>query len=89
MLHSDKPSLYKCKICSKTFGENNLTHRERTFKCNDCDKLFKEKKKLERHMNTHPRQMLFPCEICSFEATQKWNLKVHMKNRHPNINQEQ
>ena len=86
----DKTYQFPCTYCPKFFliqqalTQHNLTHREKTFKCNGCEKSFKEKKKLTMHENTHTKEKMFPCQSCKFSAKQNSNLTVHIKKKHPN-----
>lgn len=52
------------------------------FQCDVCDKVFKEKHQIKRHLNTH-----FPkAELkCSQQLSSKQSLKEHVQNDHSKI----
>lgn len=54
---------------------------EATFKCDQCDKMYKSKEKLDRHLKTHSVST-YICEECGNEYNQKYNLKKHIDFAH-------
>lgn len=55
---------YKCNICEQSFVKrSHFEYHERVhtgykpFKCSLCDKAFPQKYKLNRHMNSHKREL--------------------------------
>jgi len=55
--------------------------------CAHCSKIFKTRNHRDRHINdVHTRETTYQCGQCSYRATQKGNVKTHMKihnKRHP------
>ena len=47
--------------------------------CNICQKDFKEKRKLDRHIRNHGEKVL-ECDICPFKTRNHYYLKLHKKN---------
>lgn len=53
--------------------------RDGWFQCLDCDKCFPSKWKLKRHRRVHTGEKPFACEFCSYRASQKPVLQIHMR----------
>lgn len=64
-------------------GQDKLHNTEKRFKCVHCDKSFKQKVHLMKHIRTHTGEKPFLCSICNTAFRQKEHLKnhqwVHMK----------
>ena len=87
-----QPPKYKCHICDKSFSlHGNLKHhnavmhvKEKTFSCNQCNKIFYAKFYLDRHVKTmhgnEPRKKE-KCDKCDYFGT---NIRGHVKNVHEN-----
>ncbi|XP_031346985.1 longitudinals lacking protein, isoforms A/B/D/L isoform X18 [Photinus pyralis] len=60
-------------------------HRIHTFLCKNCNKTYKYRRNLLRHIvyecGIEPR---FSCRYCNYRAKQKATLQSHLMNRHPN-----
>jgi hypothetical protein len=50
----------------------------RRFLCNLCDKQFKSKAHLQRHLVVHSGEKACKCYICGFACNRKENLKQHL-----------
>lgn len=81
-LHS-RSTLYKCKICNKSFKtsteyeQHKSTHK--TNICKICGKSFQQLVNLTAHMALHAGETdTFSCEICDKKFMRKWGYKMHM-----------
>ena len=52
------------------------------FDCEFCDKTFKNKEQLEKHLKTHSFKKVFKCENCSFLGSNELCLNVHEGKEH-------
>ena len=80
------PKQFKCNNCDKEYAfqsqldSHKISHREQsTFKCmyKKCDKWFKNKGDLTRHVKKHEGKTLY-CKFCDYTATAIENLNGHM-----------
>ncbi|KAL1451450.1 hypothetical protein WDU94_005826, partial [Cyamophila willieti] len=74
----DETSLVNhCRSCPRvTAFAPNL------FLCCLCHYVTKQKCHMRQHIRTHTGRRPYPCHLCAYSATQAWNLKTHLKNRH-------
>ena len=62
--------------------QDNLTLNE-SFQCDQCAKVFRYKRNLERHIQYKHNQMdVFKCEECGVQYKNKCDLKYHKTNTH-------
>ncbi|KAG5669478.1 hypothetical protein PVAND_017365 [Polypedilum vanderplanki] len=83
---------HKCHHCDySTDRKHRLTshlkihdeNREKGLKCNQCDYKTDNKYILKVHLQIHnPNRIKFPCLYCNYEATERGNLKEHLKRKH-------
>ncbi|XP_065363150.1 transcription factor grauzone-like [Calliphora vicina] len=83
------PEIHKCDICGKlSTSKFNLKLHKRTihevtqltFECTVCQKIFKQKQNLERHLLTHVTgNKDFKCNECEKAYVLEVQLKAHIK----------
>ena len=80
-----------CKICSKVFvtvskfnRHNREVHErpEKKLKCLYCEKKFKRKEHLLRHLKGIHHNERYSCPLCASEHVEKSRLKSHLKTSH-------
>ena len=83
-----------CDICGKSYRNQFKlrSHKTKVHKntglmltCDICPAQYKSVFGLKLHKQSAHEKKRFPCNICSYEATQKTNLKIHMKCKHKHI----
>ena len=57
-------------------------NEEGDHRCPYCDKLFKRKSDLKRHVRVHTGERPYACLYCSYRATQKGDLNKHHFSQH-------
>lgn len=78
--HRERP--FNCEICPRKFSDQDLlkmhlkVHRN---KCSKCGKRFSIKEKWEEH-EKGCKTTLLECDFCGFAASNKYKLKIHMRN---------
>lgn len=83
--HSDKK--YMCEFCAASFRNSsmlrvhlNTVHSDaRNYKCNICDKTFKIKVGLKKHLYVHEPVHRFQCNKCNLTFKWKQALDNHLK----------
>ena len=80
-----------CKICSKEFVTVSKFNRhkrevherpEKKLKCIYCEKRFKRKEHLLRHLKGIHHNERYSCPLCASEHVEKSRLKTHLKTCH-------
>ena len=88
-IHTGAPQK-QCKYCEKDFSDKSHLHRH-VKKCHPAPNVIKNtqgfimlEKSPERNPIQHlkPKNKAFNCETCDFKSQRKYNLEVHMKNKH-------
>ena len=87
-----KKQTLKCEKCKFVTESNDglEVHIQRKhknlddplFDCEFCDKTFKNKEQLEKHLKTHSFKKVFKCENCSFLGSNELCLNVHEGKEH-------
>ena len=91
--HDDKK--FTCSVCNVTFhrAEHLKRHVDKfhsdpkkpNHKCEKCQKVFKHKRSLVQHEQTHDEEK-FACSVCNITYTRKSNLNKHMQQKHTDSN---
>ena len=53
------------------------------FRCEVCDQELKDKSKLERHVQSLHREILYSCEMCNFQTRSEASFKLHTQSHDP------
>ncbi|KAM9309445.1 zinc finger protein 516-like isoform 2-T3 [Pholidichthys leucotaenia] len=73
----EKLSINKANPGNEIDGEDDKTHG--TFDCNICGRSFPFLSSLSQHMRRHTGVRPYKCPYCDHRASQKGNLKVHIR----------
>ena len=88
--HTEDQKLLKhiCTSCGRKYARKNslrdheLTHNERTIKCEQCDTLFYNLLYLKRHIRTVHGEENYSCDVCGKKFTTQPRLKDHYNSIH-------
>lgn len=80
----------KCQICEKSFPAQNFEEHVKShslFECTeqDCDKKFKRKSSLRKHMYIHKGKFKYLCEDCKETFIDKCKYQIHIASKHKKI----
>ena len=50
--------------------------------CNQCEKSYRGKQELKRHIKSAHDGVVYPCDQCEYEAKLKFHLKIHIQSVH-------
>ncbi|XP_034070932.1 zinc finger protein 436-like [Gymnodraco acuticeps] len=67
------------KIKQNPVSDSIRSAGENTFGCSLCEKTFKQRGNLNRHMRIHSGEKTFGCSVCKKSFAQRGNLKQHMR----------
>ena len=76
---------HKCIVCSKQFTNidelknHKLSHGEKPFQCNDCEKSYSMQCKLREHKISHTGEKLYKCKTCNMTFGLRKYLSRHEK----------
>ena len=69
----------------KNFSENIVNvHREKTYKCNQCNFASVQADNLKRHLKTHSGEKSNKCKQCDYASSHASDLRRHMKSHSEN-----
>ncbi len=79
-----------CSICGYiTISKKDIQHHIKAhnssmyrFSCEHCPYVTVCQSSLQRHSVIHTQEKPFPCELCSYAATQKVHMVRHMRTQH-------
>uniref|UniRef100_A0A182M9P1 Protein krueppel n=1 Tax=Anopheles culicifacies TaxID=139723 RepID=A0A182M9P1_9DIPT len=72
-------ALEDVSICSEEQDKQKKDKQIDRFFCDVCDRGFRFKSMMDRHILTHTKEKLFHCEVCGKGFAQKVNLTIHMR----------
>ena len=77
----------KCSQCSFNILHTKIHQHWQIFhpeclKCEECDKVLKNEKLMDRHKNLHRKGSIFSCNSCDWEFSDKLKLDDHMNRSH-------
>lgn len=77
---------FKCDLCPYTtamknsFTQHMIKHKQRTHKCQICDKNLRSSKSLAKHIqNRHTFNRIFTCRYCEFKTDVGLSYSSHMR----------
>ncbi|XP_066138506.1 zinc finger protein 471-like [Euwallacea fornicatus] len=80
-------SLRSKKPLSESIKKEEITLKERKFKCNVCQKCFLGSNDLHKHMRIHTDERPYVCGECQQGFRQAGTLKNHIRSKHCKLNQ--
>jgi uncharacterized C2H2 Zn-finger protein len=76
----------KCHSNKELIDHLKIVHNIKTITCTHCEKSFKCRRDLKRHMNSvHLKMKIFPCLQCDKKFAEKHHVEKHVRGRHMHI----
>ena len=69
-------------IQRRLVAENTLSQNMKDSNIYHCGKQFSQQGNLSTHIQSQHDGVKYACDQCDFKATQKNNLKIHIKKKH-------
>uniref|UniRef100_E1BCC4 Zinc finger protein 160 n=1 Tax=Bos taurus TaxID=9913 RepID=E1BCC4_BOVIN len=66
-------------IHSSILTKDHKAHREKPYRCNDCDKTFTHVSHLTKHQVVHTGERPYKCDTCGKDFSQSSNLATHRR----------
>ena len=66
-------------IHSSILTKDRKAHREKPYRCNDCDKTFTHVSHLTKHRVVHTGERPYKCDTCGKDFSQSSNLATHRR----------
>ncbi|CAH2987571.1 unnamed protein product [Chilo suppressalis] len=85
--HNEKPIIYPCNACNKTYKKKfelnrHIKHhhlQQKSFLCDQCNAKFFSKRGLVDHLSRHTGSETFACDVCGKRFFRLRTLKEHMR----------
>lgn len=69
-------------------GNATVPKPSKKFACPLCPKMFTADNKLQKHLRSHTGERPFECRMCEKRFADGWYLKVHLKTKHDQVEEE-
>ncbi|KAI4460559.1 zinc finger protein [Holotrichia oblita] len=82
--HNRTTGNYSCGICNRGFKNKYLlkahgsTHREKSYLCSDCGKVFATKAALQSHLKVHTGEKPHSCMVCKKSFAHVGSFEAHI-----------
>ena len=83
-----KITSFVCSYCGDTFARLNtlkshmLSHKPPTLKCLYCEKMFRKKDLLIKHLQLHTKFKPLKCKNCNYFSDRRGNIRLHFEKSH-------
>lgn len=77
----------KAEFCQHELEKHDIFWQEngnKMYRCDICNKLCKDKSKLECHKKSHNTELLYKCDFCGKMLKTETTLRYHVKTKHDN-----
>ena len=70
---------FKEPSSNETIEEKKSLFKQKLFKCDECEKMFRFLDNLKVHKRIHTGERSYSCDECDYKCTQSGSLKVHKR----------
>jgi hypothetical protein len=88
--HNTAKKIFQCDICGQTTTTQwsmkvhmESKHLTTKYPCQKCDRILKNKRQYDRHMEYHKGEKNYECPICLQSFGQNFVLRLHVEKLHP------